>query len=68
MKTKIYCGDNPSQFHPCVISRIIIPKSIKEHPATLAMRNKRKRMRFVRQCQKQGITRFLAPAWEISEL
>jgi hypothetical protein len=65
MKPKTYYGNNPQQFAPCdvVISQLAV--SIKLHPAVLAIRNKRKRMRLVKVFARSGIKTYILPAWKI---
>jgi hypothetical protein len=65
MKPKLYYGNNPQQFAPCDAVMTHREESIKLHPATLAIRNKRKRMRLVRKYARIGIKFFVRPVWEI---
>jgi hypothetical protein len=65
MKPKLYYGNNPQQFAPCDATLKEQDVSIKLHPAVLAVRNKRKRMRIVRGYASLGIKFFVRPVWEI---
>jgi len=68
MKPRIYYGNNPQQFAPCDVVRAVENTSVKLHPAALAIRNKRKRARFVKKAARLGVKFFMRPAWEIHPL
>lgn len=65
MKHEIYYGNNPQQFAPCDVVRAVENVSVKLHPAALAIRNKRKRARFVKKAARLGIKFFMRPVWKI---
>ena len=66
MNPLLYYGNDPQQFAPCDAVLTGNLESIKRHPATLAIRNKRKRMRLVRKYARFGIKSFMRPVWEIT--
>jgi hypothetical protein len=68
MKPEIYYGNNPQQFAPCDLVRVVKNVSVKLHPTALSIRNKRKRARFVKSAARLGIKFFMRSAWEIHPL
>ena len=65
MKPFNYYGHDPSQFAPCRADWTQEEVSVKRHPAIASIRNKRRRMRKVRELARLGIRDFLRPVWVI---
>ena len=65
-----YYGKNPGEFIrkniPCDVSYCFEDVSVKLHPVVMAIRNKRKRMRFVKKLNRIGITSFARQYIEIT--
>ncbi len=59
-------GADLSPFIPCDVETIHAEKSVKLHPAVLAIRNKRRRWRMVSRFHRIGIRVFAVTAWRIT--